>query len=69
MNTTDYLREGYRQLNEPKYYTKLDHDPTEEVDLRINSTLVKMHNKGLITENNLDHLSPESCSAQNHARF
>ena len=66
MNTTDNLSEGYRQLNDPKFYTKLHHDPTQEVAYRITSTLVKMHNKGLITENNLDHLSPETCSK---ARF
>ena len=66
MNTTDYSREGYRQLNDPKFYTKLDHVPTQEVAQRITITLVKMYNKGLITEKNLDHLCPESCS---EARF
>ena len=66
MNTTDYLREGYRQLNDPRFYIKLDHDPTQEVAQKISNTLVKMHNKGLITENNLDHLNPESST---EARF
>ena len=27
MNTIDYLREGYRQLGDGKYYTKLPNDP------------------------------------------
>ena len=31
MNTTDYLREGYKQLSDSNYYTKLDHDPTTEI--------------------------------------
>ena len=31
MNTTDYLREGYRQLSDPRFYTKLGHDSTEQV--------------------------------------
>ena len=29
MNTTDYLREGYRQLSDPKFYQKLKEDPTQ----------------------------------------
>ena len=66
MNTTDYLREAYRQLSDPRFYIKLDHDPTQEVAQKISNTLVKMHNKGLITENNLDYLNPESCT---EARF
>ena len=66
MNTTNYLREGYRQLNDPRFYIKLDHDPTQEVAQKISNTLVKMHNKGLITENNLDHFNPESST---EARF
>ena len=31
MNSTDYLREGYRQLSDPNFYTKLGYDSTEEV--------------------------------------
>ena len=33
MNTEDYLREGYRQVIDPKFYTKLDHDPTNFIYL------------------------------------
>ena len=32
MNTTDYLRKGYRQLNDEIFYTKLDHDPTHRIN-------------------------------------
>ena len=31
MNTTDYLSEGYRQLSDIKYYTKLPNDPTDTI--------------------------------------
>ena len=31
MNTTDYLREGYRQLSDPTFYTPLKNDPTKRV--------------------------------------
>ena len=62
MNTTDYLREGYRQLNDTKFYTKLDHDPTQKIGQKITDTLTKMHNKGLISDKNLEHLTPGSCT-------
>ena len=28
MNRIDYLKEGFRQLSDNKYYTRLDHEPT-----------------------------------------
>ena len=62
MNTTDYLREGYRQLNDTNFYTKLDHDPTQSIGQKITDTLIKMYNKGLISEKNLEHLTPKSCT-------
>ena len=62
MNTTDYLREGYRQLNDTNFYTKLDHDPTQSIGQKITDTLIKMYNKGLISEINLEHLTPKSCT-------
>ena len=62
MNTTDYLREGYRQLNDPKFYTKVDHDPTQRIGQKITDTLTKMYNKGLISDKNLEHLTPQSCT-------
>ena len=56
MNTTDYLREGYRQLGDTNFYTKLKNDPTDSVSDKITRTLIEMKNKGYITEENLDHL-------------
>ena len=58
MNTSDYLREGYRQLQDEKFYTKIKDDPTTEVQERINKILTSMKQKGFITEKNLEYLSP-----------
>ena len=62
MNTTDYLREGYRQLSDPTFYTPLKNDPTKTVSEKITQTLITMRNKGLISEENLDHLTPTNCT-------
>ena len=66
MNTTDYLREGYRQLSDIKYYTKLPNDPTDTVADNVTKTLTEMRHKGLITEKNFEHLNPDNCT---EARF
>ena len=57
MNTTDYLREGYRQLSDPNFYSKLNHDPTNSISERIGKTLTEMKNCTLITEKNFDFLN------------
>ena len=62
MNTIDYLREGYRQLSDANFYTPLNNDPTHMVSDKITQTLISMKNKGLISEDNLDHLSPVNCT-------
>ena len=62
MNTTDYLREGYRQLNDSNFYTKLSADPTEEISANITKVLTDMTNKSLISEKNFDHLNPTNLS-------
>ena len=49
MNTTDYLHEGYRQLSDTKFYTKLHYDPTKN---NVRKTLTQMKQKGLISEKN-----------------
>ena len=56
MNTTDYLREGYRQLNDSNFYTKLKGDPTHKISDKICQTLTQMKNCKLITEKNFDYL-------------
>ena len=62
MNTKDYLREGYRQLSDPDFYCKLDHDPTPTIKEKIDQTLTQMRAKGLITEDNFDYLSIDNFS-------
>ena len=62
MNTSDYLREGYRQLSDNDFYCKLDHDPTPSIKEKIDSILSQMRAKGLITEDNFDHLSIDNFS-------
>ena len=66
MNTTDYLREGYQQLMDNKFYTKINHDPTTEVSEKITQKLIQMKVKGLIREKNLEFLKPQNCK---HGQF
>ena len=62
MNTTDYLREGYRQLGDKAFYTQIAQYPTHEVSDKITNTLIAMKKKGLIAKENLDLLSPTNCT-------
>ena len=66
MNKTDYLREGYRQLSDTQFYTKLSHDSTQEIARNVTKTLTLMQQKGLISDKNFDHLNPVDCT---EARF
>ena len=53
MNTTDYLREGYRQLQDQKFYQKLHTDITNQVSDKITEELIKLISFNLITEKKL----------------
>ena len=57
MNTTDYLREGHRQLSDPNFYTKIREDPTEKISDKICKVLTQMKNLKLITEKNFEFLN------------
>ena len=57
MNTTDYLREGYRQLQDQKFYQKLHMDITDQVSDKITDELIKMRSLNLITEKNFEFLN------------
>ena len=57
MNTTDYLREGYRQLSDPNFYQLLKEDPTQKFSAKIAEALTEMKNLNLITEKNFDYLN------------
>ena len=60
MKTTDYLKEGYRQLSDVAFYTQIQNDPTIEVSQRITKALAIMKNKGLISEDNFEYLMPNN---------
>ena len=57
MNTTDYLREGYRQLSDPNFYNKIREDPTEKISDNICKVLTEMRNLKLITQKNFEYLN------------
>ena len=63
MNTTDYLREGYRQLSDPNFYTKLREDPTKQISEKICSVLTEMKNLKLIIEKNFDFMNVQKPKA------
>ena len=42
MNTTDYLREGYRQLSDGNFYVKIGEDPTEQIIDKICKVLTEI---------------------------
>ena len=62
MNTTDYLREGYRQLSDPNFYQRLKEDPTQKFSAKIAETLTQMRQLNLITEKNFDFLNKDNSS-------
>ena len=60
MNTKDYLRQGYRQLSDPNFYSKIDHDPTAEVIGKINNILSKMKQTKTLSDKSIKFLCPEN---------
>ena len=50
LNTTDYLREGYRQVSDEKFYKELEKDPTNEIGLKIKETLISMRQVDFLSE-------------------
>ena len=57
MNTTDYLREGYRQLSDKNFYQKVDNDQTNYYSDKIAQVLLDMRSPNLLTEKNFDYLN------------
>ena len=56
MNRRDYIREGYKQLSDSKFYTKLDYDPSNLVAEKLTT---EMLNEKLITEKTFDHFTDQ----------
>ena len=57
MNTTDYLKEGYRQLSDTNFYTKLRQDPTLDISKKVCQVLTEMKSLKLITKKNFHFLN------------
>ena len=57
MNTTDYLHEGYRQLQDTNFYQKIPEDITHKISDKIADQLIKMRSLNLITEKNFEYLN------------
>ena len=57
MNTTDYLREGYRQLQDEQFYQKIPGDITNKISNKIMKELLTMRSPNLFTEKNFDYLN------------
>ncbi|CAN7976819.1 unnamed protein product, partial [Ixodes persulcatus] len=49
LNTQDYINEGLRQLNDPKFYKKLSSDPTLQIKSVVLRTLSHLKDNGGIT--------------------
>lgn len=45
-----YVAEGYRQLNDDKFYTKLDSDLTAQHEMQVNNLIDQLHSQGEINE-------------------
>ena len=56
MNRLDYLKEAYRQLGDPNFYQKLDHNPTKEYMKDVNNQVEDMYQNGEIDETVKDYL-------------
>ena len=59
MDRDQYISEAERQLNDNTYYQLLDHDPTTEFATQVAETVNKMHDKGYITDKNMEYLLVE----------
>ena len=66
MNTIDYLREGYRQLQDEQFYQKIDEDVTTQISEKIFKQLTTMKSLNIITQKNFEFLN---ISNPTEARF
>ena len=57
----DYLKEGYKQLSEPRFYTKLESCPTEQFRREIQDQVEDMYQNGEIDESVKSYLTDHTC--------
>ena len=62
---TDYLKEGYRQLSNPKHYLKVDRDLTPDHVKEVNDFIDQMHQDGEIDISVYNYLVSNECRTAN----
>lgn len=58
LDKADYLKEGFRQLKDKKFYMELAQDPTKEFEAEINRVLTSLHKNGKISADMLRAMQP-----------
>lgn len=62
LNRANYIKEGYRQLDNPNHYKKIPDPIYPKVTNKLNSALDKILNRGLLTQKQHEYLKvPEQC--------
>ena len=59
LDKSSYLQEAYRQLNDPTYYTPVQHDPIGDLALEISSFISFLYHKKYITYQIFKFLDPK----------
>lgn len=54
LNREDYINEAQRQLNDTKFYSKLDENPIKVIEKQIHKIMTGMEDKGQITRDMVD---------------
>ncbi len=60
-NRTDYLKEGFRQLSDAKFYKKLDNNPTRQYMEEINGFINHMFETGELEDSTYEYLLNTEC--------
>jgi hypothetical protein len=61
MDRIDYLKEGYKQLGNDRFYKKLDHNPTEKHRVEVQNMVEDMYQNGEIDETVKNYLTDITC--------
>jgi hypothetical protein len=61
LNRIDYLKEGYRQLSDNRFYSKLDNNPTNEYRIEIQNVIEDLFQNGEIDLSVKRYLTDTSC--------
>jgi hypothetical protein len=61
LNRLDYLKEGYKQLSEPRFYKKVDSCLTEKHRKEVQDTIEDMYQDGEIDDTVKSYLTDSTC--------